>query len=608
MKKIKYLLPILTIGALVPTTTMVSCSKSDEVASEFDFSISTGGNSVMINGYANPQEEHDSHLIIPETVVIDKITYTVESIAERAFASALNIKNVTMPNSILSIGDSAFAGCKNLETIVLSSNLRSINKGLFSSCTALKEIFIPKGVQAIQPQAFADCPSLEKISVDPENERYYSAIDGQEQNCIMKHTSLGVELVFSIENIPDDVGIIDDYAFFGNNKITDITISKNITYIGESAFQACVKLESLTFDVESKLKIIMDSTFADCLSLKSVTCGDDESSLPTTLQTINAKAFMNTGIESISLDNGRLLYIGDQAFGFCNNLESIEIPATVRKLGCGAFSGCNNLTELKVDDNNEEYTSQNDSEQECNCILTIRKTSIVQGTKGIVLENLPTSITRINDYSFYGFNFTEFELPNTISYIGEYAFAECRFLENITLPDADGPDCTIASKAFSNDAHIETILIPKNIISINSTSFDGCSGLKEIVVDDDNEALSSSDNDDNPCHCVWRKINLELIQGSAGTKAIPEGIELIADNAFFDIDNDNFTEIVLPSSLEKIGKNAFTSCSHLSSFKFNGTVQEWKENVRRGEQWHNLCPTDSIYCIVDKTYAPLDPQ
>ena len=63
------------------------------------------------------KEGYESNIIIPETVVLNEVTYRVTSIGERAFFRCDLLNFITIPNSVMSIGKRAFSRCKKLDFI-----------------------------------------------------------------------------------------------------------------------------------------------------------------------------------------------------------------------------------------------------------------------------------------------------------------------------------------------------------------------------------------------------------------------------------------------------------------------------------------------------------
>lgn len=57
-------------------------------------------------------------------------------------------------------------------------------------------------------------------------------------------------------------------------------------------------------------------------------------------------------IEKVEIEGNNLKIIGDSAFKLCKNLESINIPESVKKIGAYAFFGCKKLEQNPIKSNN----------------------------------------------------------------------------------------------------------------------------------------------------------------------------------------------------------------------------------------------------------------
>lgn len=79
---------------------------------------------------------------IPNTVVLDKVTYKVTT-----------------------IGKNAFKNNKKLTTVTIGKNVTSIESNAFYKCTKLKKITIPAKVQKIGSKAFYGCKNLKNITI-----------------------------------------------------------------------------------------------------------------------------------------------------------------------------------------------------------------------------------------------------------------------------------------------------------------------------------------------------------------------------------------------------------------------------------------------------------
>lgn len=82
----------------------------------------------------------------------------VTEICEAAFSGMVNLKAVTLPESLKTIGNIAFAGCRKLSEITIPETTESIGAQAFAY-TALKEITVPDSVKDLGEKAFEmRCP------------------------------------------------------------------------------------------------------------------------------------------------------------------------------------------------------------------------------------------------------------------------------------------------------------------------------------------------------------------------------------------------------------------------------------------------------------------
>ena len=137
---------------------------------------------------------------------------------------------------------------------------------------------------------------------------------------------------------------IGDYAFAGLD-VRSVTInSKNIEYIGASAFQGCDELESIT--IPDSVTIIKECAFDACYKLKSVKFGSN-------IKTIGEFAFSG-GWELTSIDiPDSVESIERYAFCYCTGLTSVTLGNGLKSIKEKAFQGTKNLTEIAFPDSLE---------------------------------------------------------------------------------------------------------------------------------------------------------------------------------------------------------------------------------------------------------------
>ena len=94
-----------------------------------NYVVETPGSTVA---YQGPVSKKVKKVVVPNTVAIDGVTYTVDSIAPNAFRNCKNLTNATIPSNITSIGANAFAGTKNLKNVTIKSKqIKKIGKKAF---------------------------------------------------------------------------------------------------------------------------------------------------------------------------------------------------------------------------------------------------------------------------------------------------------------------------------------------------------------------------------------------------------------------------------------------------------------------------------------------
>lgn len=139
------------------------------------------------------------------------------------------------------------------------------------------------------------------------------------------------EVILNSVTIPEGYDRLADNAFNGNNKITTFNLPSTLKLIGNSAFENCVALASITLN--AGLENIGKHAFVGTALTKI--------DFPSSLRIINDAAFANLRIEDLKFNAG-LYYIGNTAFGLNNaikGLKSIQIPASVKFIGACAFYG-----------------------------------------------------------------------------------------------------------------------------------------------------------------------------------------------------------------------------------------------------------------------------
>lgn len=313
-----------------------------------------------------------------------------------------------------------------------------------------------------------------------------------------------------------------DNAFNGYTNLTSITISENVTSIGEDAFydteyynneenwengvlyigkhliRAKTSING-TYTIKDGTKCIASSAFYECDNLTSVT-------MPESVTTMGAFIFWKCKkLGNIELSS-KLTAIENWTFYQCDALSNIVIPDSVTSIGSSAFENCKNLKTVQI--------------------------------------------------------------GNSVATIGDKVFYECKSLTSIKIPNSVE---TIGGETFWNCYNLASVDIGSGVRSIGGEAFYGCMNLKSVYITDiaawcnipfrsRNNPLSGSEN---------FYLNNELVT----QLVIPETVTRI--NAYAFLNCQTITSVVIPSSVEIIDHDAFSGCSNLTSVYYTGTTEDW---------------------------------
>ena len=256
-------------------------------------------------------EEYYGDIAIPSSVVSNGTEYAVTGIGEGAFRNCLELKSISLPNSLTSIANWAFLSCSSLTSITIPASVTSIGKAAFGGCTALTSMSVATGNAHYDSR-----DNCNAIILTDEN----TLIAGCRTSTLpatLKGIGYGAFLnqsgLTSID-FPESLTNIGEAAFEGCHGLTSITLPNSVISIGESAFNLCTGLTSAT--LSKSLTQITDFTFFSCEDLVSIEIPE--------------------GVASV----------GWGAFGYCASLTSVVLPASLKKLGDSAFFGCPMLTSV----------------------------------------------------------------------------------------------------------------------------------------------------------------------------------------------------------------------------------------------------------------------
>ena len=299
----------------------------------------------------------------------------ITRIGRSAFFCCSDLVSCDLPDSLLTIDDYAFEWCGNLQKVKLPANLRSIGEFAFVGSritsllplslqsvgrrafadTDISSVTIPASLTSIGEFAFSGCQNLSSIKVDSANTVYASVggvLFNKEKSVLLQYPCAKRGAFY---DVPSGVTTISGDAFASASNLLGVTIPDGVDSIGDRAFSNCNRLESVS--IHQSISDWGSYTFSNCYNLKQVILEDGltaigeyafawsgitKITLPASMKTIASGAFYETELTSIALPEG-VVRLGENAFAYCDSLETVSLPQSLTYIGPEAFSGCYTL-------------------------------------------------------------------------------------------------------------------------------------------------------------------------------------------------------------------------------------------------------------------------
>jgi hypothetical protein len=209
------------------------------------------------------------------------------------------------------IGKDAFWGAQKLQQVTMSENIKTIDRFAFVNCSQLTEVQIGENVDSILLDAFS-FGKLQQLTI-PKNVKYIAPL------------------------------------IVRNNPITSINVHPENTHY--------TSIDGVLFNKNGNVLHTLPAAYAT------------EYTIPESVDTIGACAFVSTSIESVIFPKN-LVYIANEAFAGTKVTELI-LPASLQSIGMYAFDMCSSLTKVTCCATTPPIMSDGESEYKYHVFLRV---------------------------------------------------------------------------------------------------------------------------------------------------------------------------------------------------------------------------------------------
>lgn len=444
-------------------------------------------------------KEHKVLVKAPKDIVKYSVIKGTKSIGKAAFSNCEQLKSVILPDSIVEIQHYAFAGCKSIFSFAIPNRVISIGNEVFLNCSELSAIRMPSGLNDYETDIFNGCVNLSKVFV-PKGKKY------KYDELLYGHSVLTFEY-----NDQDDgeVKALD-------NILHGITDEEGVLYDYDEQIVLSATKELESYQVKLGTIGIRDYAF------RSAELTDNAKSLK--------RLYLPYTIEVIC----------DATFTDLEVLERVNIPEKAIFLGSSnPFAGCPNLHNIQWD---SKKTIKDNT-----LVYNKERTTLIACLNWHYRDGIMQCWTLRDFVHQYG--------PRM--QVGSYIDYEGRDITKCVLTTSTGNRTSVFFEpGYEWSLKAEDIAAHKNelfVIEIGPAYFppEGFSVTSPSGLNLEDMSVGTF------LLCSEKPAIIE----QEPNVRIPEGVETIFDKAFFG--NKVLQEIILPTTLNKIGENAFEGCTSL---------------------------------------------
>ncbi len=398
----------------------------------------------------------------------------VTTIGAYAFYNGASLTSIELPSSLVTIGEYAFSNCTSLRSVAIPDSVMIIDGYAFSGCTSLATATVGSGVSTLSSNLFAGCTSLKSFTIP---DTVYKMESGVFDGC----TSL------TTADITTNITRIENYTFRNCGKMQSVVLHKDINYIGSNAFEGCGGKLTLNCNALNSYTTETSGNFAGA-KFTEVTISDD-------VTIIGNYTFCNCdNLRSITIPDS-VVSLGQGAMSKCDMLQSATIGKGVEVINSYMFNESKMLSDFTIPDHVTSIGSYAFAQTALKSVaipdsVTLVGERLFYGCTSLTSATVGRGIKKMEDYMFSGCStLKSVVIPENVTTIGSYAFSGCRLLSEISLPEGL---TSLGSSVFAGCESLLSLVVPDGVTGIYNSAFNGChnmvsltlgSGIKTIYAD-----------------------------------------------------------------------------------------------------------------------------
>ncbi|MCL2245021.1 MAG: leucine-rich repeat protein [Treponema sp.] len=288
---------------------------------------------------------------------------------------------------------------------------------------------------------------------------------------------------------------------------------------------------------------LSDNAFYYCTNLESI-------ELPDSLTSIGSLAFAHSGLKSITIPDSVTSSL-NSTFRSCAALTTVVIGNNVPNIAGYAFRDCTSLANVTIGSS----------------VTTIR-TDAFRNTPALETIVIPNTVTQIWSFAFYGSGLKSITIPNSVLYFG-----------NNSTDSISGDS---GASVFGACPELTTVVIGNGLQRISNGAFANCPKLTNVTLSANLKVIGHQAFNETALTNINWPASLTNVGGAAfrNTKltevALPEGVTTIDYNSVYTggtfANCTELTTVVLPSTIESIGSMAFLGSPALASLTVNAVT------------------------------------